>query len=263
MADPDSDIRLGYVRNAPTKLIKRCDSCPVYHRAVCTALSPELSPILSATMVERHFRKNDTIWNEGDDTDFFAIVVAGAVKLMKLSEDGRRQVVGIMFASDCIGNPYSDIRTSFAEAASDTELCCFPNRDFEHALQQDPLLKRSLLKKLFEDLTHSREWLLTVGRKHADERLASFLVLMLNRKHQLTCGSPAKSSIDNVIDVPISRGTIAEYLGLTLETVSRHYSKLAKAGVVETVDKHFIKIHNPRYLYKLAGEPIPDFTDKG
>ncbi len=214
-------------------------------------------------MVERHFGKHDVIWNEGDDTDYFAIVVSGAVKLIKLSEDGRRQVVGIMFASDCIGNPYSDIRTNFAEAASDTELCCFPKRDFEKALQQDPLLKQALLKKLFEDLTQSRDWLLTVGKKHADEKIASFLVLMLNRKHQLICGSGTSDLRSNIIDAPISRGTIGDYLGLTLETVSRQYSKPAKAGIVETVDKHFIKIHNPRYLYKLAGEPIPDFIDKG
>jgi CRP/FNR family transcriptional regulator, anaerobic regulatory protein len=238
------------------KLDKRCQNCPAHHRAICTALTPEISPLLSASMFHRKFRKHEKIWAEGDDTAYFAIIVSGAVKLVKLLADGRQQIVGMFFSSDCIDNPFSDENASYAEAAAETELCCFPKSDFERALTERPELEHALLLKTFQDLARTREWLVILGRKNAGERLASFLVSMMEQSAKFSCRHLPTLPQNVIFEIPVSRSEIADYLGLTLETVSRQFSRLKDAGIIDIHEARFIEVRNQELLCKAAGEPI-------
>jgi CRP/FNR family transcriptional regulator, anaerobic regulatory protein len=204
-------------------------------------------------MIHRHFRKNEKIWDEGDDTSYFAIIVSGAVKLVKLLPDGRQQIIGMLFASDFVGNLFSDKRTSFAEAATDTELCCFPRKEFERAMCDNPGIEHALLERTFQNLTQAREWLVTLGRKKATEKIATFLISLIDQTKKMHCENLPVASAKVVIELPLNRSEIADYLSLTIETVSRHFTKLKKAGIIDFDLPQRIVVLDPDRLCKLAG----------
>lgn len=205
-------------------------------------------------MIHRHFRKHERIWDEGDDASFYAIIVSGAVKLTKMVPDGRQQIIAIQFPSDFLGNLIFNERISFAEAATDTELCCFPKRDFEKALRQVPEIEHALLEKAFQDLAQAQEWMVTLGRKNATEKIATFLVSLMKRAEKFTCKKLPPTSNNIIIEVPMSRSEIADYLGLTLETVSRQFSRLKKRGIIQLHHSNKIEITNPSELCRLTGD---------
>ena len=230
-----------------------CVKCPVRNRAICSVLSPQISPLLVRSMVHKRFAKREIIWSEGDSTAYFSIIVSGAVKLVKVLSDGRQQIVGMLFASDCLGDMFVDEHTSFAESVSDTELCCFPQKEFERALESDPLLEHALLERTFRDLVATRKWLAMIGRMGALERVSGFLVSLMEKAARINCKHRHEIDRNILFEIPISRADIADYLGLTLETVSRQFSRLRDDGIISLHDARIIEVHDPGSLCKLAG----------
>lgn len=205
--------------------------CAIRHRAVCGALSDEEIAALNAISKRRVFKSGETILNADDDVDFFANIVGGAVKLTKMLGDGRQQIVGLQFAPDFLGRAYKERSPYFAEAATDVELCVFPRKGFERLLGDKPELEMRLFQDTLNELDAARDWMLLLGRKTASEKVASFIEMIARRTPMVGCEHSGGQQ-EVRFHLPLSRSEIADYLGLTIETVSRQISKLKTSGIL-------------------------------
>ena len=169
------------------------------------------------------------IWS-GDRMDFVASVVTGIATLTQTMEDGRRQMVGLLLPSDFVGRPGRSNAAYNVTATTDLVMCCFRKKPFEDMMAATPHIAQRLLEMTLDELDAAREWMLLLGRKTAREKIASLLAIIARRDASLTLRT-AKGSL--VFDLPLTREEMADYLGLTLETVSRQFSALKKDGVID------------------------------
>ncbi|MGL4404621.1 MAG: Crp/Fnr family transcriptional regulator, partial [Notoacmeibacter sp.] len=155
-------------------------------------------------------------------------IMRGVVKLSKLMADGRQQIVGLQFAPDFLGRPFAKETVLTAEAATDVKVCSFSARILDKMIEETPELEHRLHQQALRELDEARDWLLTLGRKTAKEKLASFFYLIA------THIDPEVSSLGATptYEIPLKRVDIADFLGLTAETVSRQIAKLRYSGLV-------------------------------
>ncbi len=210
--------------------ILRCDSCAVRHRTVCGALSrPELER-LNAIARHKKLLPGNVILRDNDAPAYFANIVSGVVKLTKSLGDGREQIVGLQFASDFLGRPYRAVSPYHAEAVTDVHLCTFEKAQFERLAKESQDFEHRLFEHTLDELDAAQEWMLLLGRKSAEEKVASFL-LMVARRMQLV-GCKALSGTTQAFELPLPRSDIADFLGLTIETVSRQFTRLKVDGII-------------------------------
>jgi len=194
-----------------------------------------------------------TIISDEDPVDFFANVISGAIKLTKTLPDGRQQIVGLLFAPDFLGRAYSKNNPYTAEAATDVEICTFPNAAFERLVGEYPGLQQRLFQHTLDELDAARDWMLLLGRKTAEEKVASFLYMLARRSmltgcvHKNTPGAAA-------FELPLTRSDIADYLGLTIETVSRQRPRLKTSNVIRLSTTRLIMVPNLDRLSDAAGQ---------
>lgn len=181
--------------------------------------------------------------------EFVGSVVSGVAKLTQTMEDGRTQMVGLLLPSDFIGRPDRATAAYDVVATTNIVMCCFRKRPFEQMIENTPHIAHRLLEMTLDELDAAREWMLVLGRKTAREKIASLLVI-LARRGKL----PEDFSASVVFDLPLTRETMADYLGLTLETVSRQISALRKDGVIDLKVKRKITIPDIYRLTQEAGD---------
>jgi CRP/FNR family transcriptional regulator len=194
-------------------------------------LSNEELTALNSISRHRKVLAGQTIMGDEEKPDFFANVQSGVVKLTKTLPDGRQQIVGLQFASDFLGRPFGDRSPFFADAATDVELCCYPTRKFEELMKQFPHIEHNLFEHTLDELDAAREWMVLLGRKTAEEKVASFLLLLANRSRQLGCSSLPDFNTAR-FELPLTRADMGDYLGLTIETVSRQITRLKTRGLI-------------------------------
>jgi CRP/FNR family transcriptional regulator len=229
----------------PTETAQDCAHCAVRAIAVCTALSsPELER-LSSIALTREFAAGDTLFRAEDAAATVGTVIRGTIKTYKLLADGRQQIVGFLFPGDFVGSPTQQTHHVFAEALTPVELCVFPFSAVQRLIREMPNLERRLLAIAHEDLDLAQDWMLLLGRKTAQERLATFLLLLVEKAR-------ARGVTGGALELPMNRGEIADYLGLTIETVSRQFSKLRKAGLIRIDDSHAVTITQRERLAEIA-----------
>jgi CRP/FNR family transcriptional regulator, nitrogen fixation regulation protein len=193
----------------------------------------------------RSFTRDEEIYAEGDVLDSWYRVASGTVRISKLLPDGRRHIAEFYFANDCFGFDGDDQRAFSAEAVGDVTLLRYPLRATERLIDQNPRLARSLCVMTLRDLAHTRSRTLLLGRMTAAERVASFLLEMSERR-DAQC----------VLDLPMSRVDIADYLGLTIETVCRTLSSFKRLGTIAIPSAHRVEIRRRDELEAIAeGEP--------
>lgn len=229
----------------------RCADCPVRHHAVCQALDGSHLHELSDIMVHRHLKAGDSIMHQDETSQLFAIIVTGVVKLTRLLPDGRQQIVGLLTEADLLGNLFSADSHDEAECVTDVELCCFRRSQFERVLDDYPEVGHRLLKKSMQDVDDAREWLTALGRKSALEKVATFL-LWLRGDDGHHCPFVEKVDGHEILDFPFSRQEIANFLGMTLETVSRTLSKLNTAGTIRLIESNRIELIHLEQLQDVA-----------
>ncbi len=228
-----------------------CQSCEARHRGICGALSPQQLLHLSKFTTKTSFESSDEMVMEGDEVDRYSNILSGVVKLSKLLADGRHQIVGLQFAPDFLGRPFKTKSSTSAEAATDVRLCTFPKTILEDMIVQSPELEHTLHQQTLKELDEARDWMMTLGRKSASEKVASFLLLIG------TNIDPEKSMNSNSVkfEIPMKRADIADFLGLTIETVSRQLTKLRKAGIIELENNRSVYIPDVHKL-ELACEDM-------
>ena len=201
----------------------------------------------------RNLSAGQTIISDGEPVDFFANIVSGAVKLTKTLLDGRQQIVGLLFAPDFLGRTYSENNQYTAEAATDTEICTFPKAAFQRLVDEYPGLQQRLFKHTLDELDAARDWMLLLGRKTAEEKVASFLLMLARRSIVAACELKNTSGAA-AFDLPLTRADMADYLGLTIETVSRQLTRLKTAHVIRLDSNRVIKVPNVKHLAQAAGQ---------
>jgi CRP/FNR family transcriptional regulator len=222
-----------------------CALCAVRDIAVCTALSaPELERLRSIAVTKTH-EPGTTVFSAEEPTTFVGTVVRGTIKCFKLLADGRQQVVGFLFPGDFVGSPTRETNHAFAEALTPVELCVFPFPAIQRLIREMPNLERRLLQLANADLDLAQEWMLLLGRKTAQERLATFLLLLAQK-------AKARGIEEGPIDLPMNRSEIADYLGLTIETVSRQFSKLKASGHIRVAHNNEVTIRDLEGLTEIA-----------
>jgi CRP/FNR family transcriptional regulator len=193
------------------------------------------------------------ILGEGESHTIFANIVSGVVKLTKTLDDGRQHIIGLLFPSDFLGRAFRRDNPYFAEAATDVELCVFPASGFEKLLPEHPGLEHRLFQYTLTELDACQEWMLLLARKKAEERVASFLLMIAKRVPNIGCSRSQKSN-EIRFQLPLSRSEISDCLGLTIETVSRQMTRLKTKGVIELVNYREISIPDVGALQEAAYE---------
>jgi len=213
-----------------------CSACPLRHRAVCARCDSEQLNVLDSIKTYRSFAAGDNILWRGEPFEYVASVVSGVAALSKTLEDGRTQMVGLLLPSDFIGRPGRDEIAFDVTATTDIVLCCFDRAPFERLVEDTPHIAQRLMELALDELDAARDWMLLLGRKTAREKIATFIELLARRSRVAALGQGEK------VALPMTRDQIANYLGLTLETVSRQFSALKKEGVIDFSDRKMLTI---------------------
>lgn len=233
-----------------------CADCPIRHQAVCARCEPDELDQLNEIKYYRSFEAGQTVVWSGDQMDFVGSVVSGIASLTQTMEDGRTQMVGLLLPSDFVGRPGRDGAAYDVVATTDLVMCCFRKKPFERIMMETPHIAQRLLEMTLDELDAAREWMLVLGRKTAREKIASLLSIIARRDASL---NPSRTQSTTVFDLPLTREAMADYLGLTLETVSRQMSALKRDGVILLEGKRHVTVPDLGRLLEEAG----DDTDGG
>lgn len=228
-----------------------CSDCPIRHRAVCAHCEKDELEQLEDIKYYRNFEAGQTIIWSGDKMGFVGSVVSGIASLTQTMEDGRTQMVGLLLPSDFVGRPGREGSPYDVTATTDVVMCCFRKKPFEDLMGRTPHIAHRLLEMTLDELDAAREWMLVLGRKTAREKIASLLSIIARRDASLTPRGPVGPM---VFDLPLTREAMADYLGLTLETVSRQMSALKKDGVILLEGKRHVTIPDIGRLMEEAGD---------
>lgn len=225
----------------------KCAACPIRHRAICARCDDDELALLEKIKTYKTFSAREPIIWRGDRLTYFSSVVSGIASLTKSMEDGRTQMVGLLMPSDFIGRPGRDVAAFDVTATTDVTLCSFQREPFEKLVQEIPHISQRMMEMALDELDAAREWMVLLGRKTAQEKIATFLEMLVRR------ASHTSQKLD-IIELPLTRDEIANFLGLTLETVSRQLSALKKAGIIEFEGRRYFKIMNLSALHIASGD---------
>ena len=192
--------------------------------------------MLDSIKTYRSYSAGENILWRGEPVSFLASVVSGIATLSKTLEDGRTQMVGLLLPSDFIGRPGRDQVAFDVTATTDVILCCFERDPFERLVDETPHISQRLMELALDELDAARDWMLLLGRKTAREKIATFIELLARRSNTDSHGRLS------TLPLPMTRDQIANYLGLTLETVSRQFNALKKEGVIDFSDRRTMMI---------------------
>ena len=226
-----------------------CAICEARPFSVCNAIDARDLERLSALAVYLTVDAGRTFIEEGDPAECFFNVTAGTAKLFKLLPDGRRQITGFASMGTFLGLAVSSTYAFGAEALEPTRICRFSRPKLRELLDDFPAMEKRLLEVASNELVAAQEQMLLLGRKTARERLASFLVARAGClcNGVASCGRPAEK-----VMLPMTRSDIADYLGLTIETVSRTLTKLRGDKLIDIPVPSQIVLRNPAALQSLA-----------
>lgn len=239
------------MRFSESELNLRCSNCDIRHRAVCSGCDAGELNSLNLIKYYKTYKAGQTIASVDQPISFVASVVTGIATLSQTMEDGRTQMVGMLLPSDFVGRPGRETVAYDVVATTDVYMCCFHKKPFENLLATTPHLVQRLLEMTLDDLDAAREWMLVLGRKTAREKIASLLAIIAQRTALLK----RKAGEDKVeMDLPLSRDQMSDYLGLTIETVSRQLSALKKDGIIIMPSKRHVIVPSLSDLVNEAGD---------
>jgi len=213
----------------------------VAHLTLCRGLERQaVSHVVAISSLCKR-AAGETLFSEGEAADGAFEVVKGTLRLYKLLPDGRRQIVGFPAAGTLLGLAPEGAHVYSAEAVTDVTLCRYPRASFNRLVDSVPGLARRLWAVTADELRFAQDQLLLLGRKTAAEKVASFLLLLSDQQQ-----SPTE------VEVPMTRSDIGDYLGLTIETVSRTLTKLKRDKTIGLTSACRITLRDRDQLEALA-----------
>ena len=208
--------------------------------------SEDLAWLFNRQPVEKLEAGAALFW-EGDQASHVFEVVEGVLRVYKILNDGRRVITGFLYPGDLVGLSLRDRYLYTAEAVTRTKVRRFARSRFDEEINRSPTLRPQLFARLCDEMAAAQDQMVLLARKSAEERVASFLLLIARR----LSGNP---QLPQIIEIPMTRLDMADYLGITIETVSRIMTRLTGRGVIAAKGRHTLVIRKPEKLEVLAGE---------
>jgi CRP/FNR family transcriptional regulator, anaerobic regulatory protein len=202
------------------------------------------------TATIRCLGSKEHVFRDGDPALFVYQIEAGHVCLYRVLSDGRRQVVDFAFPGDFVGLGAMNHYTVSAQTSDAVRLKCYPVASLQALVRSDPDLSLELYKAVSQSLQAARELLITVCQRTAIERVATFLLNLLQRNARR--GQPSRDIV-----LSMTRTDIANFLGLTIETVSRTLTKLRHEGIISIEQCVLVTINDVAKLKAAAGATDP------
>ena len=205
-----------------------CADCAVRPHAICAALEPDELRELEQFGQRLQYRPNEPVFTQEEIATSCYNLLEGVMRLYKLLPDGRRQIVGFALPGDFLGVSVNGRHGISADAVGLVVVCRFDKKSFARFAEGRANLLRRINEFVARELTEAQEQMVLLGRRSAEEKVATFLIKWRDRLAQT---GPATA----MTPLPMSRLDIADYLGLTIETVSRTFTKMERDGVIEIV----------------------------
>lgn len=187
------------------------------------------------------YSADEAIFWEGDPAGQIFDIVEGVLRVFRVLSDGRRAIVGFVYPGDVFGVSFQNRYLFTAEAVTDVRVRCFSRGRFFSLVNESPALRPQLFALLCDEMSAAQDQMLLLGRKNAEERVVSFLL-----------ATHHKSAVGNDIALPMSRLDMADYLGLTMETVSRVMTSLTRRGLIAAGGRHTLTLRRPSALREIA-----------
>jgi CRP/FNR family transcriptional regulator, anaerobic regulatory protein len=216
-------MKIPFVAGEPNRQV--CTDCVVRPFSICAALDRAELRELDHLGRHVHFGPRETVFAQEQITTSFYNLLEGVMRLYKLLPDGRRQIVGFALPGDFLGMTASARHSLSADAIGPVEVCRFSRTSFAQFIEDKPHLLRRINELAVRELSQARDHMVLLGRRSAEEKVATFLIGWRDRLARFA--SPSRT-----VALPMSRQDIADYLGLTIETVSRTFTKLERKGVI-------------------------------
>jgi CRP/FNR family transcriptional regulator, anaerobic regulatory protein len=231
---------------APLAADHPCAGCEVRQEAVCGVLDCDRLSRLRHLGAHVRVAAGQPLFHEGDPASRVFTLTKGSLKLYKLLPDGRRQVTGFMHPGDFLGISVDDEHAFTAEALENSQLCGFPRTRFDDFTEENAAMERELYRLAAHELAAAQQQMVLLGRKTAAERVSSFFLMLAERAER------HEGSERRFVDLPMSRSDIADYLGLTKETVSRVIATLKARRLIRLAALDRIEILDREGLETVA-----------
>lgn len=227
-----------------------CSNCNL--RELCMPLglsSEEVDRLDHVVASRRRIKRGDLLYRNGEKFKSLYAIRTGFFKTRVAAEDGRDQVTGFQMAGEILGldGIVSDLHSCDAIALEDAEVCVMPFERIEELSREISGLQRHMHRIMSREIVRDQGVMLLLGSMRAEERLAAFLLNLLQRLH-------ARGFSQSELVLRMTREEIGSYLGLKLETVSRTFSKFAEDGIVEVKQRH-VRILDPDALARMVNTP--------
>ena len=221
---------------SPVHKSNKCVNCGVRLIAFCGVLDDQSISKLDKISKEKKIIKGQHIFFQGDDVKTYFNIKHGSIKLYKLSKDGRKQIVGFLYPGDFMGMSSDNLYTYSAEALEDTKICLFNKTVLENFFLKYPEVETKILNLVNHELSAAQDQIFLLGKFSAKERLLQFFLNISSQREKL-------GWVANPIRLSMSRSDIGNYLGITIETVSRTLSDLKKNQTIRMVGTNDIYLN--------------------
>lgn len=228
------------------RLHGHCEGCLVRGLAPCTVIPPEEIHALEQLGGQVRLPAGNVLAREGDPRREVHTVTSGMMRRSRLLPDGRRFVHAFVLPGEFIGFTSSDQYRYTLEAVTESTLCSFSVDSLRSLCERYPDFESNLFSQACGELDVADNFLMALARMTPVERLAAFLVDLSKRQH-------LRGGALNQVDLPMTRADIGDHLGLTIETVSRSFSRLKQEGVLYFEHPHHIELRDPARLRQMAG----------
>lgn len=226
-------------------LPQRCRECPSRSSGFCANLSAEHLAQLHPHLIRKRQAPGEKIIRQGIPNGHYYHVVAGTAKLSVVLPDGTEQILGLRFPGDFLGQRFARESGFTAEAATDIELCKVPSAALDRLADTITRVGHLMHRQVVAELEETRDWVLAIAQRNARQRVAGLIHRIARR--QPCEGSPTRFAL------PLSRAEIANYLGLTVETISRQLTSLKRDGLIAIEGKTDVTVTDMVRLSTAAG----------
>ena len=222
-----------------------CYGCPARRSALCSALDDAEIHFLDAVATRVRVDRGQYLFMEEDPYDHVFNLSGGMLMLERLASDGRRQIMAFTYPGDFIGLGAGKSYSIAARALTPATACRWRMRDIERLYDSFPALERSVREIGNAVLAATMDQVFVLGRKNAMEKLAFFILHHMGRQERLF-GKRA------TVALPMTRGDIADFLGATVETISRAFTRMRKENLIHLADAHEVEVVDRDRLAEVA-----------
>ena len=215
--------------NTANKAETRCAVCKIRTYSFCRCLPEEKLKIFSEISKEKEFKDKETIFLQQEDSKNLYNITKGNVKIYRLLSDGRIQIIGFLYPGDFFGSYKKGKYNYSSEAIGEVRSCVFKQEYLDNYLEKNMRLAKELLHMTSHELTLAQDRMGVLGKMKANERVAKFILNISEQRARIGWQS-------NPVSLPMTRQDIADYLGLTLETVSREITRFKTSNLIKLMN---------------------------